>query len=230
MYVLPSAARRNAPIRRVRGMGCGCKAGLGSIPTLTASPFRRTITPSPVVARPVTSLPARWTTTSTTVRTRGAASGWPNRRRSSTTTKINTTGAPSTITNYDAYGNPVYSVPPPGARVTGYDGAGNPIYGGASSGSQPAGVQTSAIVGYDSYGNPIYAGSAAASSLLTSSAADTGAAAAPVTAAPATESDYQTVLDWLSEETLISGVPNWGVAAGGVAAFLLLQSKLSGRR
>jgi hypothetical protein len=32
-------------------------------------------------------------------------------------------------------------------------------------------------------------------------------------AAPAT-SDYQSVLDWLGQSTLISGIPNWGIALG----------------
>jgi hypothetical protein len=194
---------------------------------------------------------------------------------------VNTTGQPSTILNYDADGNPVYTVPPPGQQITGYDSAGNPLYGGAQSGAtvlqtstiigysasgtpiygtgarqvigysatgQPiygtsasaAGQITSydeagnpvystppsgqTVVGYDSYGNPIYSGSAAAASALTSAAA-AAPALAPTTAPTG---DYQSVLDWLSESTLISGVPNWGIAAG-VGALLLVISRRGGR-
>lgn len=58
-------------------------------------------------------------------------------------------------------------------------------------------------------------------------------AAAPtpalVTTAPA-ESSYQQVLDWLKEETLISGVPNWLIAVGaGVLLFRAGRSN-GGRR
>jgi len=74
-----------------------------------------------------------------------------------------------------------------------------------------------------SAGTPVNvnAGSSAASS--TTPAAQTPA---PVTAAvdpsqvsaaaaaPAT-SDYQSVLDWLGQSTLISGIPNWAIALGG---------------
>jgi hypothetical protein len=42
------------------------------------------------------------------------------------------------------------------------------------------------------------------------------------TAAP--EGDTQSLLDWLSQSTLISGVPNWGVAAvGGLAALWIMN-------
>lgn len=47
---------------------------------------------------------------------------------------------------------------------------------------------------------------------------DTSAPVAPVsvTVAPAGESSYQAILDWLTQSTLISPVPNW-IVGGGVA-------------
>lgn len=248
-YLFPSTGRA-IPKIRPRRLGCGsCQTGLGAIAVPLNTTRQRSPRVAPASSFPITSSPIvvgtfRSTPTNPGNTTRTARRG---RQQRASNTNVNTTGAPSTIKNYDAYGNPVYSVPPPGQQVTGYDAAGTPLYG-ASSGSVPSNLlsQTSAItsydpagtpiysaappgqtiVSYDAYGNPIYSGSAAASSLLTSAAAATPAAAA----APATESDYQTVLDWLSEETLISGFPNWGVVAAGAAGFLLLQSKLGGRR
>jgi hypothetical protein len=171
---------------------------------------------------------------------------WRTQRQQLNNTLVNTTGAPSTIKNYDAEGNPVYAVPPPGQQVTGYDASGNPLYG-TSSGSVPASslLQTSAITGYDgagtpiyssappgqtivsydAYGNPIYSGSAASSSLLTAEQAQAAAAAAPVASAMPAVSSYQSVLDWLSESTLISSLPNWGVVAGMGLAVVFMQSR-----
>lgn len=48
-------------------------------------------------------------------------------------------GPPSTVLKYDAAGNPVYAVPPPGQVVTGYDSAGNPIWGSPSAALPAAG-------------------------------------------------------------------------------------------
>ena len=45
----------------------------------------------------------------------------------------------------------------------------------------------------------------------------------PVAVNVASSSGYQSVLDWLSQQTLITGVPNWVIAAGGG----LLALKLS---
>ena len=39
-----------------------------------------------------------------------------------------------------------------------------------------------------------------------------------VTVSPANDSGYQTILDWLTQQTLISGVPNWVI--GGAAVLL----------
>jgi hypothetical protein len=50
---------------------------------------------------------------------------------------------------------------------------------------------------------------------------------APVSIAPAAApaaSEYQTIFDWLTQQTLISSVPNW-IVAGGVA---LLAFKFMG--
>jgi len=216
-------------------LGCGsCSTGLGAVPVMSNT--LRLVNNRPARSAPFYTRPGT-----------ASGSGYSNTnrraRRLQSNANVNTTGVPSTIQSYDKYGNPIYTVPPPNQPVTSYDAAGNPLYA-ASSGSQPAGLQTSAItaydaagtpiyntppagqtvVGVDSYGNPIYSGSAAASSLLTSSAA-----AVPTAAVPA-ESSYQSVLDWLSESTLISGLPNWGVAAGIAAGILLIQSRAGGRR
>jgi hypothetical protein len=257
-YVVPRASGRSPRL------GCGpCSTGLGALPVMRntlrlvnnrparigppSSPISPVWGGNPPTVGPFYTEPA---TAASNGYNSGSSIQQANRRARRTqrqqqsNTKVNTTGAPSTIQSYDKYGNPIYTVPPPNQPVTGYDAAGNPLYA-ASSGSQPAGLQTSAItaydaagtpiyntpppgqtvVGVDSYGNPIYSGSAAASSLLTSSAA-----AVPAAAVPATESSYQSVLDWLSESTLISGLPNWGVAAGIAAAIMLIQSRAGGRR
>ncbi len=59
------------------------------------------------------------------------------------------------------------------------------------------------------------------------------AAAAPtpalVSTAPA-ESSYQQILDWLKEETLISGVPNWVIALAAGALLLRLGRSEGSRR
>ena len=157
----------------------------------------------------------------------------------------NPTGQPSTIDNYDAYGNPIYSVPPPGQVVVGYDQANNPIWGAPAgptptqaagsvvSGAGGAGGITydslgtplySAVpagyvyTGVDALGNPMYAPAGSAAALAAQATGEASTAAVPTSALPAT-GDYQSVLDWFSESSLISGLPNWGVALG--AAILL---------
>lgn len=252
MYIVPG---RPAAMRRGRGR-------LGYVPVVSPGLYRGPTLPVRVGPAPARTLPQpampTWDANPPTTgpiyqptQGNGYSTGqnWigngngNSRKKRRGQTNVNTTGAPSTILDYDQYGNPVYSVPPPGVAVTGRDAAGNPLYG-TSSGSQPAGlVQTSAITavdaagtplysspppgqvitGYDNYGNPIYSGSAASAALPAASA--TGATAA----APAT-SGYQSILDWLSEQTLISGFPNWGIVAAGGAAFLLIQAKVGGRR
>jgi hypothetical protein len=51
----------------------------------------------------------------------------------------------------------------------------------------------------------------------------TGGAQGAGGAAPS--GDYQSVLDWLSQETLINGVPNWVIAAGGALAGIWLMNR-----
>lgn len=43
-------------------------------------------------------------------------------------------------------------------------------------------------------------------------------------------SDYSSVLDFLTQDNLITGVPNWVVGAGLVGAYLVLSSKMGGKR
>lgn len=259
-YIFPStsAGGRRVAFTRSRGrLGCnGCRSGLGAVPTNTLMPYRTT----PLRVTPTPSLPVgSWGGIAPTAGPIYPGSNYGNsgqqgnrqarrtQQQQQNNTLVNTTGAPSTIKNYDPQGNPVYSVPPPGQQVTGYDASGNPLYG-ASSGSVPASSlsQTSAITGYDAagtpiysstppgqtivsydaYGNPIYSGSAASSSLLTAAQAQAAAAAAaPVADSMPAESSYQSVLDWLSEQTLISGMPNWGIVAGVGLAVVFLQSR-----
>ncbi len=155
-------------------------------------------------------------------------SNWqPSWRNQKPAPALNTTGQSSTILNYDAAGNPVYSVPPTGVAITSYDASGNPIYSTPPAGNPvysvpPAGV---AITSYDASGNPIYS-TPPACAVVTG----TDAQGNPIYGAAGDTSGYSSVLNWLSGSTLISGLPNWGVAAGAVAGFLLLQSKLGGKR
>jgi hypothetical protein len=168
---------------------------------------------------------------------------WQQQQQGQAAQVSNPTGAPSTILDYDKYGNPVYSVPPAGQVITGYDAAGNPIWGTPGSTPTSSGPVTSGgvVASYDAYGNPIYTqppagltitgydaagnplyGSAGAAA-ATIAAAQQGAAAAtpaPTTAAPS--DSYQSILDWLSESTLISGFPNWGIVAAAGLTFVLL--------
>jgi hypothetical protein len=46
---------------------------------------------------------------------------------------------------------------------------------------------------------------------------------------PASSSGYQSILDWLSTSTLISGVPNWIIAAGAGFAAIKLMNPSRGR-
>lgn len=152
-------------------------------------------------------------------------------------------GPPSTILKYDASGNPVYSVPPPGQVVTGYDAQGTPIYGNnsataqvvtgydasgnpiysSSAAAQAAGLQ---ITGYDAQGNPIYSSNPSTSTSALTSSGTPSTATAPA-AAPAADdtSGYQSILDWLSESTLISGFPNWGIVAAAGLAVVWMQNR-----
>jgi hypothetical protein len=213
MYLRPSTRRPNL-------RGCGCR-GLGVLPassTLHTNYMR-------AIRRPIVAPVRRPIATPQPPVNRGSGWNWWNQQTNSGNT--NTTGVPSTILSYDAYGNPVYSVPPPGGVITGRDAAGNPLYNGASSGSVPLQTSTNLlsnqIVGYDNYGNPIYAGSAAAAGLL---AQQSAAAAAATPAADATSSSsYQSILDWFSESTLVNGLANWEIVAGLGAVYLFIQTR-----
>lgn len=46
---------------------------------------------------------------------------------------------------------------------------------------------------------------------------------------PATESGYQSVLDWLTQQTLISGFPNWVLLAGGALAYKMFFASSSAK-
>lgn len=62
---------------------------------------------------------------------------------------------------------------------------------------------------------------------------DSGASQPPVSvtvSTPASESGYQSILDWLTQQTLISGFPNWTILAGGALAYkMFFASGSSGR-
>lgn len=64
------------------------------------------------------------------------------------------------------------------------------------------------------------------SALLAQDQAAAAAGATTTTAAATTETGTQSILDWLTEQTLITGVPNWALAAGvGIIALKLSQGK-----
>jgi hypothetical protein len=58
-----------------------------------------------------------------------------------------------------------------------------------------------------------------------SSAAAQAAAAAAAGAAP-----YNSLINFITEDSLITGIPNWGVGVGLYLAYLLISSKLGGKR
>lgn len=68
------------------------------------------------------------------------------------------------------------------------------------------------------------------SSALTSGGGGSAAAAPSVTVSQPTVSPYQSVLDWLSQETLVTGVPNWGIVAAAAVGLVLLKNRNGGRR
>ncbi len=151
------------------------------------------------------------------------------------------------ITGYDQYGTPLYGAPPAGLTVTGMQN-GVPVYG-----SQSLSPYGAVVSSYDQYGTPIYSTPPAGQTIIAydplnnpiygvpgevspnsyalpgggiSTAAPSAGGGAPATAAPASGgTDYSSILDWLSEETLISGIPNWGIAAALAGGFLFLQSR-----
>lgn len=87
-----------------------------------------------------------------------------------------------------------------------------------STASAAAAVPTSPTIGQtytDASGN-IYTWNGTAWGLTTAAGTSSG-------------SDYTSILDFLTEDNLITGVPNWIVGAGLVAGYLLLSRK-SGRR
>lgn len=61
---------------------------------------------------------------------------------------------------------------------------------------------------------------------ITATATGSSAATDPSAAvAAAGESSYQSILDWLSQQTLIGGVPNWVIGAGVVFAYSWISRK-----
>jgi len=61
--------------------------------------------------------------------------------------------------------------------------------------------------------------------------AGTVSSVAPTAAAPADASGYSTILDWFTQSTLISGVPNWAMAlgAGLLVAHIMKPAAPQGR-
>jgi hypothetical protein len=162
--------------------------------------------PEPIIRGPV------WGAQPPTTGTGGNWRGWRNRISQG----LNPAGGPtSMIDSYDASGNPVYSVPPPGAIITGYDAQGTPIYNNQASYTSSS-QQQALIAQYEALQNAGAGGSAAA--------APPSATATTTTAS----SGYSDILDWLSENTLIAAVPNWVVAGGAGLAALWLMNR--GRR
>jgi hypothetical protein len=73
----------------------------------------------------------------------------------------------------------------------------------------------------------VVSGSVNSGGLMTSSSP---AAPVSVTVAPtSTDTGYQAVLDWLSEQTLFTGLPNWMVLAGGALAYKMFFASGKGR-
>lgn len=99
----------------------------------------------------------------------------------------------------------------------------------ASQSPVPAGYPTSAAY-TDSTGNVwtwngstwIISGSVYSGGQLTSTAGVTPPVSVNVSPSAAVDS-YQTILDWLTQQTLITGVPNWLIAAGvGIVGYKVL--------
>lgn len=174
--------------------------------------------------------------------------GWTRNPRGSTTT------TPATYTDPTAPAAPGSPVPEnfPTSQLF-VDSSGNTWQYSSSSGqwgqistgttASPSGYYSGTLVPngtptnepyVDSYGN-VWIFNAAANSwsvgssnnaaLLAQEAAAAGATTAATVAAPA-ESDTQSLLDWLSQQTLITGVPNWALAIGvGFIALKLSSGK-----
>lgn len=112
-----------APAGRVcPAWGCGpAPITRISIPRVTA-PASTTSTSSSSASTPTNTLRSR----RNRLRRVGAQTGSPS------------TAYGSTVQNYDASGNPVYSVAPQGQSIVGYDAQGNPVYGSNQSVAAPA--------------------------------------------------------------------------------------------
>ncbi len=210
----PSGLGHLPPMRRARRY----LRGLGALAPIAPRRVTGPYTWQPINPIRVTG-PYSYNPTTAAPTNPGWGGSWWNRRTPTTPVTTNTTGQSSTILNYDAAGNPVYSVPPYGVAITSYDQYGTPIYGGQAAGGGQA------VIGYQN-GQPIYGYSSQLNTAAAAPAAS-GAAAAPAT--PADTSGYSDILTWLSGSDLISGVPNW-VVAGGAAAGLFWLSNRGGKR
>lgn len=135
----------------------------------------------------------------------------------------NLTGQPSTVSNYDADGNPIYAVPPAGQVIVGHDSVGTPIYGPATNSNQlvPGTGMTSAE--YSAYLAQQQAAAAAGAS------GSAGNTSSPTTTVDTGTDPYSSIVDWFNSETLISGIPNFWIVGGGAFLWLLISKKRQGR-
>lgn len=120
-----------------------------------------------------------------------------------------------------AYNNP--SVPTPPAPITVTPTGTLPLPATPTVTSQPVSVPTQPVVT-----TPIAPSTSTTTTALTSSGTP-----APVdvsVSTPAASSGYQDILNWLSENTLISSVPNWAVAGGVGLLGIALMSMGKGKR
>ena len=133
----------------------------------------------------------------------------------------------------DSYGN-IWSYGASGWQISGNVSSALPVnqpYGGYGAASPvPANYPTS-LPYTDTQGNTWTYG---ASGWQMSSYGPAGAAGAASytggTTSITTGSSYQSILDWLSQQTLISGIPNWGIVAAAGAGVLLLKNRGNGGR
>ena len=168
MYVTRAAFAQRPPmqglgrLRRPRRMGAlnpisnwQRRGLLPSIPSVV--PIISTLAPTTTTSPTRTTTPwqrRQWTQGQQAQQTQQGASWWQRLQQKNA---VNTSGQPDAVQSYDAAGNPVYSVPPPGQSIIGYDNYGNPLYATGAAAAAAGGT----IIGYDANGNPIYSANAA---------------------------------------------------------------------
>jgi hypothetical protein len=82
------------------------------------------------------------------------------------------------------------------------------------------------ISSYGTGANPYTSAAAETAAMQQQAYGGYGAASgAPAAAAPASGGGYESILNWLSEETLISGMPNWLLVAAAGVGFMLLNKR-----